>query len=147
MFAWRLPSRLNDKESTCQCRRCKRHRFHPWVGKIPWRRKQQPTSVFLPGKSHGQMSLMGCSPWGHKRLGHNLATKPQEHVCLPLTYPVNWSESSWMVSYSLTASCIQSDCIRPKSSSVPTILSIWKNNVHYLIQNMAMGPKWFHLDS
>ena len=40
--------------------------FNPWVGKIPWRRKWQPTPVFLPGESHGQRSLMGYSPWGHK---------------------------------------------------------------------------------
>ena len=32
--------------------------FDPWVGKIPWRRKRQPTPVFLPGKSHGQRSLI-----------------------------------------------------------------------------------------
>ena len=37
-----------------------------WVEKIPWRRKWQPTSVFLPGESQGQRSLVGCSPWGHK---------------------------------------------------------------------------------
>ena len=40
--------------------------FDPWVGKIPWRRKQQPTLVFLPGKSHGWRSLAGYSPWGCK---------------------------------------------------------------------------------
>ena len=40
--------------------------FNPWVGKIPWRRKWQPTPVPLPGKSHGQRSLVGYSPWGHK---------------------------------------------------------------------------------
>ena len=40
--------------------------FNPWVGKISWRRKWQPTPVLLPGKSHGQRSLVGCSPWGHK---------------------------------------------------------------------------------
>ena len=45
---------LSGKESTCQCRR---HGSNPWVGKIPWRRKWQPTPVFLPGKSHGQRSL------------------------------------------------------------------------------------------
>ena len=39
-----------------------RHRFDPWVGKIPWRRAWQPTPVFLPGESHGQRSLAGCSP-------------------------------------------------------------------------------------
>ena len=36
------------------------------VGKIPWRRKWQPTPVFLRGKSHGQRRLEGYSPWGHK---------------------------------------------------------------------------------
>ena len=40
--------------------------FHLWVGKIPWRRKWQPTPVFLLGKSHGQRSLVGYSPWSHK---------------------------------------------------------------------------------
>ena len=49
------------KESTCQCRR---HGFDPWVGKILWGRKWQPTPVFLPGKFHGQRSLLGYSPWG-----------------------------------------------------------------------------------
>ena len=40
--------------------------FDPWVGKIPWRRKWEPTPVFLPEKSHGQRSLAGYSPWGRK---------------------------------------------------------------------------------
>ena len=38
--------------------------FHPWAGKIPWRREWQPTPVFLSEKSHGQRSLEGHSPWG-----------------------------------------------------------------------------------
>ena len=40
----------------------KRSRFDHWVGKIPWRRKQQPSLVFLPGESHGQKNLMGYGP-------------------------------------------------------------------------------------
>ena len=60
------------KESACQSRRHKRHRFDPWVGKIPWRRAQWPTSVSLPGKSHGQSSLMSYSPWG-RRVRHDWA--------------------------------------------------------------------------
>ena len=36
------------------------------VGKIPWRREWLPTPVFLPGEFHGQRSLVGYSPWGHK---------------------------------------------------------------------------------
>ena len=40
--------------------------FNLWVGKIPWRREQESTPVFLPGKSHGQRSLLGYRPWDHK---------------------------------------------------------------------------------
>ena len=40
--------------------------FHPWVGKIPWRREWQPTAVFWPGEPQGQRSLASCSPRGHK---------------------------------------------------------------------------------
>ena len=40
--------------------------FNPWVGKIPWRRKWQPTPVLLPGKSNGQRSLVGYSSRGSK---------------------------------------------------------------------------------
>ena len=45
-----------------------RCRLQPWVRKTPWRRKWQPTPVFVPGKSNGQRSLVGYSPWGHKEL-------------------------------------------------------------------------------
>ena len=44
----------------------RRPRFNAWVGKILWSRRWQPTPVFLPGESHGQRSLAGCSPWGHE---------------------------------------------------------------------------------
>ena len=62
-----FPGGASGKESTDQCRRCKGHGFDPWVRKISLRRKWQLT-VFLPGKSHGQRSLVGYSPWGHKEL-------------------------------------------------------------------------------
>ena len=39
-----------------------------WVRKIPWRRAWQPTPVFLPGKLHGQGSMVGCTPQGGKEL-------------------------------------------------------------------------------
>ena len=45
---------------------------------MPWRRKWQLTQVSLPGKSHGQRSLAGYSPWGHKELGQDLATKRRQ---------------------------------------------------------------------
>ena len=47
---------------------------------ISWRRKWQPTPVFLPGKSHGQRSLVGCSPWGHRRVRCDLVTKQQQCI-------------------------------------------------------------------
>ena len=49
------------------CLQCRRPGFDSWVWKIPWRRAWQPTQVFLPGESHGQRSLTGYSPWGHKK--------------------------------------------------------------------------------
>ena len=65
---------VSGKESACQCRR---HGFDPWVGKIPWRRKWQPTPVFLPGESHRQRSLAGCSHKEADRTEHtyNMITK------------------------------------------------------------------------
>ena len=62
-----LPKWLTSKESTCQGGRRRRHGFDPWVRKIPWRRKWQPTPVLLPGESNGQRSLADFRPWGHKR--------------------------------------------------------------------------------
>ena len=61
-----FPGGMSGKEPICQCRRHKRLRFDAWVEKIPCSRKWQPTSVFLPEKSHGQRSLAGYSPWDLK---------------------------------------------------------------------------------
>ena len=54
-----FPGGASGKEYACQCRRLKRHGFDPWVRKIPWSRKWQPTLVLLPGESHRQRSLVG----------------------------------------------------------------------------------------
>ena len=67
---------LIGKEFTCQCGR---GRFDPGVRKIPWRMQWLPTLVFLPGKSQKQRNLVGYSPWGCRRAGHDLAT---EHACM-----------------------------------------------------------------
>ena len=71
-----------DGKSLCQ--QCRRPYLDPWVGKIPWRRKRQPTPVLLPGKSDGQRSLIGYSPWGH-RVGHDWATSLSLFTC-PFSY-------------------------------------------------------------
>ena len=62
-----IPRWCFSEESACQCRRCKRSGFDPWVRKIPWRRKWQPTPAFLPRKSQGQSSLAGCCPWSRSK--------------------------------------------------------------------------------
>ena len=66
----------SDKELACQCKKHKRRRFDPWVGKVPWRRAWQLTPVFLPRESHGQRTLAGYSPQGLKELD---STK-HEHI-------------------------------------------------------------------
>ena len=70
-FSWASLG-LSGKESACQCRRC---RFHPWVSKVPWRRKWQPTPELFPG-----ITLWTEKPGGLKfmvleRVGHDLVTK------------------------------------------------------------------------
>ena len=62
------------------------HRFDPWVRKSPWKRKWQPTLVFVPGKVRGQRSLGGYSPWGHKEL--DTTERPEEHR--ELRFPCAW---------------------------------------------------------
>ena len=65
---------------------CGRPGFDPWIGKIPWRKEWQPTPVFLPVKPHGQTSLVGYSPWGHKesdmteRLNRHTHTSPEKNL-------------------------------------------------------------------
>ena len=58
-----FPGVASGNEHVCQCRRCKSCVFDPWVRKIPWKRTQQPTPVFLPGEflpwDHGWGSLAG----------------------------------------------------------------------------------------
>ena len=60
---WGFPGGASGKEPSCQCRRCKRCKLDFWVGMIPWRRRWQPTLVFLPGESHGQ-GVLGATVHG-----------------------------------------------------------------------------------
>ena len=69
----------SGKEPTWWCRRLKRLRFDPWVGKIPWRRKRQLTPVSLPGESHGWTEEPGgLQSMGLQRVGHNWSTRSTE---------------------------------------------------------------------
>ena len=83
----RLPRWLSGKESACQCRSHRRCGFGPLVGKIPWRRKQQPTLGFLPGTFHGQRSLVGYSPWGVKESDRtDQLSMHARRICLGLEF-------------------------------------------------------------
>ena len=52
------------------------------MGSIPWRRNWELTPVYLPGKSHGQRSLVGYSPWGHREpdMTYQLNSKSNVHI-------------------------------------------------------------------
>ena len=78
-----LPRWYSGKESAGQSRRCKRHGFDPWVRKIPWSRKWQPTLVVLSKKFHRQRSLGDYSPWGCKELDTTMTE--HTHVSSPIT--------------------------------------------------------------
>ena len=79
-----FPGGASDKDPTWQCRRHKRSRFDPWVGKIPWRSAWKPTPVFLPGESRGQRSLAGYSSFiGSYRVGHDWSDLAQHSTFKP----------------------------------------------------------------
>ena len=77
-----FPARAGDTR-TCE--------FDPWVRKIPWRRKWQLTPVFLPVKSHGERSLAGCSPWGHKE------SDMAEQQCMQHAHRLRWCTYSYLM--------------------------------------------------
>ena len=70
---------VSGKEPICQCRRCRGWSFYPWVRMIPWRRKWQPTPVFLLEKSHGQEGVGWLQTMGSQRVRHNWATHTHIH--------------------------------------------------------------------
>ena len=91
------PSWLRSKEFACQFRRCRRLGFEPQVGKIPWRRKWQPTTVLLPGDSQGQRGLEGHRPRGREEwhLAKHMHTKYVTEVfslCWSVTLACSFGE-------------------------------------------------------
>ena len=93
LFCWRvrdwgrLPWWLNGQEFACLCIWCG---FNPWVRKIPWQKKWLPTLVFLPGRSHGQRSLAGYSPWGCKDMTEQTHTHTHSWLRIPFSSPGMW---------------------------------------------------------
>ena len=106
---------VSSKEPACQRRR---HGFNFWAGKIPWRRKCQSTPVILPGKSHGQRSLVGYSPWNspgqNTRVGSlsllqgifpNQGSNPGLQPCRQILYHLSHKGSPQNKHYQIIISC------------------------------------------
>ena len=90
-----LPRWLNGKESTCQCKRHRRARSHPWVWKMTWNRKWQPTPVFLPAKFYEHRSLACYGQWGRKELDtteqlNNCNNNMELQQCLNSKLLISW---------------------------------------------------------
>ena len=103
-FLWRVSSHLWKI-----CLQCKRPGFNPWVRKVPWRRKRQPTLVFSPGESHRQRSLEGYSPQGHKesntteQLSVYTHTHTHTHTHTPKKPRKHWSGEQQAYLWSLAS--------------------------------------------
>ena len=73
-----------------------RHRFNPWVRKIPWRRKWQPAPVFLPGQCHEQRSLAGYSAWGGQALDSAEHAHTQLEAALEAVSVLTLRQMGWL---------------------------------------------------
>ena len=129
-----LPRWFNGKESTRQCRSCGRRALNPSVRKIPWRRKWQPTLVFLSGKFHGQKSLVGYSPWNCKE------PDTAEHTC------THTHTHTHIYIYAFVLSCsIVFNSLWPPGFSPTMLLCPWDFQVentrvgcHFLLQGIFL---------
>ena len=79
-----LPRWLSGQRIHLKCRRCRKHEFDTWVGKIPCRRTWQPTPVFLPGEFQGQRNLENYNPQGRKESD---MTEVTEHIHTHMLFP------------------------------------------------------------
>ena len=124
-----FPGGANGKAPTCQCRRLKKCGFDPWVGKIPWRRKQQPTSLFLPGESHRQRSLGGYSPCGRKEMGMT-----EELLMMPIQTTVRCNLIVLLIYISLIISNIEHLFIFLLAFCISSLEKcLFRSFVHFLI--------------
>ena len=149
-----LPRGPSGKESACQHRRLKRHRFDPWVRKISRSRKWQPIPVFLPRKFHGQRNLVSYSPWGwSQRVRHSwagtgkiwneLSSQPETFIPLSsllysaslsfylMPFCVPGSHPGYQISFSCYVSlglCWLWQCLRISLFLKP--LTVWRSTDH-----------------
>ena len=130
---------LGGKVFTCQCRRCRKWGFDPWIGKIPWRREWQPIPVFLPGECHGQRSLADTIQENWHTLGMYAQVLIRCHFTSSSLGPLKKSLSP------LQDSETRSSSQRPSpfpSSPTRTALDCWSASEFYLDpeQIFQFGP-------
>ena len=138
VFIWGFPAGSVVKNLPASAGNITRLGFDPWVGKISWRRRWQLTPVLLPGKSHGQRSLVGYNPSGCTRVGHDWAVKAQ--FSFVLRYFLIFLMTSWYplvvwVCYSIPLIVNFSAFLLFISSFIPSWLenilcnnvNLWKN--------------------
>ena len=102
--------------------------FSLWIGKILWRRKWHPTQVFLPAKFHGQRSLTGYSPWGHKES----------------------DTTEWLSLFTFKGLLVRTPCMCAVLSHVQLLVTLWTislsgSSVHGIFQ--ARIPEWVAISS
>ena len=110
--------------------------FDPWVGKIPWGRKWQPTPVFLPGKSREQWSLSGYSLWVLKRVGHSLSNSIC--VCVYNSSPLWFLNKClfiylWLFWASLVAQLVK---------NLPAMQETWVGNIPWRRERLPTPAFW-----
>ena len=101
--------------------------FNAWVGKIPWSRKWQPTPVFLPGKFHGQRSLAGYSPWGHRESDTTEHECGHIMLCSLCTHFVECSLYDWTLNFDKNFLCIN-----------------WHKHVTFIFHFVNVMYHWFY---
>ena len=126
---------VSCKEPTCQCRRHRRCGFDPWIGKVPWRNKWQPTPVFLPGRIPWTEEPEGLQSMGLYRVGHDWSdlacTRLLKELC------VAWISLLFKVYFYLLYVCCKKQTIVETDHSwfhLPT--KSCKNNQVYLKRNI-----------
>ena len=110
-----LCGKKKKKKYACQCSKCRRCRFGPWVGNVPQRRKWQATLAFLPRKSQGQRSPVGCNPWSHKELD------PTEPLSMHAHYIMVMREQREMLAKTIA--------YPPSLKGKKTVLGRWVNTI------------------
>ena len=95
-LAWQIP--WTEEPGRLQSMGCEEldttERLHFFTF-MHWRRKWQPTPVFLPGESHGQRNLVGCSPWGHQELDMTERLNTHSRLRMTLCVTVCVLHSPW----------------------------------------------------